>query len=179
MRRDVQPARGSQASRQVQCTIAAFRHRCFHGAWIAMRHCGNRVEPCDRVLRQLPRGGAKRVAELRSCPGPYDGAAHRRLLQHPTHRHLCRAATKLARDGQQRFHRAPKRPANPLSLRGAQRRSNPPRDEPCYARQAGDCFGAPRLAMTGCSGDSTHSENALTQPLYKTRLRAVPIAVAP
>ena len=51
-------------------------------------------------------------------------------------------------------------------LRGAQRRSNLLPDECKSARQAGDCFGAARLAMTGCSmtgcsGDSTHSENAL------------------
>ncbi len=48
-----------------------------------------------------------------------------------------------------------------LSLRGAQRRSNLLPDERTTARQAGDCFGARRLAMTGCSGDSNHSENAL------------------
>ena len=33
-----------------------------------------------------------------------------------------------------------------VSLRGAQRRSNPLPDEPRNARQAGDCFGAARLA---------------------------------
>jgi len=36
-----------------------------------------------------------------------------------------------------------------LSLRGAKRRSNLLPDEPRYARQAGDCFVAARLAMTG------------------------------
>ena len=65
---------------------------------------------------------------------------------------------------------------NNLSLRGAQRRSNPLPDEPRYARQAGHCFGATRLAMTGFAGTgfagtgfagtglagcSTHGENAL------------------
>jgi hypothetical protein len=39
-----------------------------------------------------------------------------------------------------------------LSLRGAERRSNPLPDEPSYARQAGVCFGAARLAMTGLAG---------------------------
>jgi hypothetical protein len=34
-------------------------------------------------------------------------------------------------------------------------------DEPRDARQAGDCFGAARLAMTGGSGDSAHRESAL------------------
>ncbi len=63
----------------------------------------------------------------------------------------CRGETRL-----ERFHREWN-----LSLRGAQRRSNPLPDEPSYARQAGDCFGAARLAMTGCAGDSTHSESAL------------------
>ena len=46
---------------------------------------------------------------------------------------------------------------NKLSLRGAQRRSNLLPDEPRYARQAGDCFGAARLAMTV----STHGDSAL------------------
>ncbi len=45
--------------------------------------------------------------------------------------------------------------SNNLSLRGAERRSNLLPDEPRYARQAGDCFGAARLAMT----TSTHGEN--------------------
>jgi protein-S-isoprenylcysteine O-methyltransferase Ste14 len=36
-----------------------------------------------------------------------------------------------------------------LSLRGALRRSNPPPDKRSSALQAGDCFGARRLAMTG------------------------------
>jgi len=39
--------------------------------------------------------------------------------------------------------------APPLSLRGAKRRSNPLPDERSSARQAGDCFGASHLAMTG------------------------------
>jgi len=47
----------------------------------------------------------------------------------------------------------------PLSLRGAQRRSNLLPDEPRYARQAADCFGAVRLAMTV----PPHGENAPTQ----------------
>jgi len=38
-----------------------------------------------------------------------------------------------------------------LSLRGAKRRSNLLPDEPMYARQAGDCFGASHLAMTGAA----------------------------
>jgi hypothetical protein len=38
---------------------------------------------------------------------------------------------------------------NNLSLRGAQRRSNPLPDERTPARQAGDCFVASLLAMTG------------------------------
>jgi hypothetical protein len=46
---------------------------------------------------------------------------------------------------------------NNLSLRGARRRSNLLPDEPSYAHQAGDCFGAARLAMTV----STHGDNAL------------------
>ena len=46
---------------------------------------------------------------------------------------------------------------NNLSLRGAQRRSNPLPDERNSAREAGDCFGAARLAMTV----STHGANAL------------------
>jgi hypothetical protein len=46
------------------------------------------------------------------------------------------------------------------SLRGALRRSNLLPDERSCARQAGDCFGAARLAMTGCSGDTTHGEKA-------------------
>ena len=50
-----------------------------------------------------------------------------------------------------------------LSLRGAERRSNPLPDERASARQAGDCFVAPRLAMTSRSSNSTHSENALRQ----------------
>ena len=51
-------------------------------------------------------------------------------------------------------------PQRTLSLRGAQRRSNPLPDEPRYARQARDCFVAARLAMTGLAGFSTHGENA-------------------
>ena len=47
-----------------------------------------------------------------------------------------------------------------LSLRGAQRRSNLLPDEPRYVRQAGDCFGAARLAMTGLAGFSTYRQNA-------------------
>ena len=42
------------------------------------------------------------------------------------------------------------------SLRGAQRRSNPPPDEPSYADQPGDCCGARAAAMTV----STHGESA-------------------
>jgi hypothetical protein len=38
--------------------------------------------------------------------------------------------------------------ASLLSLRGAQRGSNPPPDDRSSVRQAGDCFGAVRLAMT-------------------------------
>jgi hypothetical protein len=38
---------------------------------------------------------------------------------------------------------------SPLSLRDAERRSNLLPDERRNARQAGDCFGAVRLAMTG------------------------------
>ena len=37
---------------------------------------------------------------------------------------------------------------SPVSLRGAERRSNHLPDEPRHARQAGDCFVAPLLAMT-------------------------------
>ncbi len=62
-----------------------------------------------------------------------------------------------ARSALEGFHREWK-----LSLRGAWRRSNPLPDEPSYARQAGDCFGAARLAMTGCSGRfRTCGESAL------------------
>jgi hypothetical protein len=38
-----------------------------------------------------------------------------------------------------------------VSLRGAQHRSNPLPDKPAVVRQAGDCFGAARLAMTAAS----------------------------
>ena len=48
-------------------------------------------------------------------------------------------------------------------MRGAERRSNLLPDEPSYARQAGDCFVAPRLAMTGLAGVSTHGEKALSR----------------
>jgi hypothetical protein len=56
----------------------------------------------------------------------------------------------------ERFHREWNR-RNNLSLRGAERRSNPLPDEPRYARQAGDCFDAARLAMTVSTHDSFHS----------------------
>jgi len=49
---------------------------------------------------------------------------------------------------------------NNLSLRGAQRRSNLRLNERTAVRQAGDCFGAARLAMTVF----THGENALAKP---------------
>ena len=63
----------------------------------------------------------------------------------------------------ERFHREWKiQPA--LSLRGAERRSNPLPDEPRYARQAGDCFVAPRLAMTGTHSRSKRSKSAPPPP---------------
>jgi hypothetical protein len=55
------------------------------------------------------------------------------------------------------FHRARK-----LSLRGAQRRSNLLPDERTSARQAGDCFGAARLAMTGLIHDRVGPAMPLT-----------------
>ena len=66
------------------------------------------------------------------------------------------AVFPLGRNAPERFHREWNLRNTP-SLRGVQRRSNPPPDEPGYVRQAGDCFGAARLAMTV----STHDENAL------------------
>jgi hypothetical protein len=62
-------------------------------------------------------------------------------------------------DALERFHREWKTQPT-VSLREAKRRSNPLPHEPRYARQARDCFVASLLAMTGCSGDSTHGENA-------------------
>ena len=75
---------------------------------------------------------------------------------HPRPRRCESRPIPLLRKRFERFHGGGK-----LSLRGAQRRSNPLPDERTSARQAGDCFGAARLAMTGCSGDSTYRENAL------------------
>jgi hypothetical protein len=68
--------------------------------------------------------------------GPRGG---QRRLPHglPRHLSLRTAAARCVENSQ------------PLSLRGAQRGSNPLPDERTSARQAGDCFVAARLAMTG------------------------------
>ncbi len=103
--------------------------------------------------------------------GPAGGLFYDQLFAlDPSLRRLCTATSPSRRPSScrywhlrwrivERFHRAWKR-RNNLSLRGTQRRSNLLPDERNSARQAGDCFGAARLAMTGF----THDENALAKP---------------
>jgi hypothetical protein len=59
----------------------------------------------------------------------------------------------------ERLHRERKRPAKPVIARRL-RRSNLLPDGRSSARQAGDCFVAARLAMTGAAGFAAQGENA-------------------
>ena len=61
-----------------------------------------------------------------------------------------------------------------LSLRGAERRSNLLPDERTSARQAGDCFVAPRLAMTAWSGASTSHRRATSHRPSSARTPSPP-----
>ena len=127
----------------------------------ARRHDRGRDQP-DRHAAQSGGAGGLGEAEASQIAWRRDhgaglGIPAKAPPKRGTTRHRFRFCVKFTgmmetdkQDRFERFHRAWK-----LSLRGAERRSNLLPDERTSARQAGDCFAAPRLAMTGCSGNST------------------------
>ena len=103
--------------------------------------------PQRRAQPGRGRGGAGGRASRMSTTSPTGSRAAWTPTAIAASRRAGRRTAALAAT-LERSHREWKRPATPVIARRGAPKQSPP-DEPRYARQAGDCFGAPRLAMAG------------------------------